>query len=92
MGATKRTMVNPVPKYMDVHKMEGITAEDAAHAHRADLKIQGKHGARFLRYWVNEEEGVVFCLSEAPTKQAALDTHEEAGHPPDEIFEVIERE
>lgn len=80
-----------MPKFMDVHTLEGITEETAAKAHAADLEVQEKHGARFLRYWINEETGKVFCLSEAPSEEAALATHEEAGHPPDEIYEVKER-
>lgn len=79
-----------MPTFMDVHHAEGITEEDAAQAHEDDLQHQGKHGAEFLKYWIDEDEGKVFCLSQAPSKEAALAVHEDAGHPPDEIYEVTE--
>lgn len=79
-----------MPKFIDIHQMEGVTEQEVAEAHAMDLEVQEKHGANFVKYWVNEETGKVFCLSEAPSKQAALAVHEEAGHPPDEIYEVVE--
>jgi hypothetical protein len=46
---------------------------------------------RYLRYWLDEEQGKVFCLVEAPSKQAAEAVHREAhGLVADEIFEVNE--
>ena len=81
-----------MPLYMDVHKgLEGLTAEDVAKAHERDLEVQQKHGVKFLRYWFNENDGTVFCLSEAPSKEAAEAVHREAtGLVADEIIEVVE--
>lgn len=79
-----------MPKFIDVHDMPGATAEAVAEAHQKDVDIQDKHGAKFLRYWVDEENGKVFCLSEAPNAEAAKAVHAEAGHPTDEIYEVTE--
>jgi len=75
---------------MDVHnKVDGLTAEAVAEAHKKDLEIQGKHGVKYHKYWYNEAEGKVFCLSEAPNKEAAVAVHREAhGLVPDEIIEV----
>jgi hypothetical protein len=44
----------------------------------------------FTKYWVDEKTGKVFCLSDAPTKEAALAVHREAGHPTQEIYQVHE--
>ncbi len=78
--------------YMDVHKnMAGLTAEAVAGAHQKDLEVQGKHGVNFQKYWFNEAEGAVFCLVEAPSKEAAEAAHREAhGLVADEITEVRE--
>ena len=78
--------------YMDIHKhVEGLTPEAVAEAHRKDLKVQEKHGVKYLQYWYNEGEGTVFCLCEAPNKEAANAVHREAhGRVADEIIEVRE--
>lgn len=81
-----------MPLYMDIHKnVEGLTAEAAAEAHVKDLEVQGKHDVKYIHYWINEEEGQVFCLVEAPSKEAAAAVHREAhGGVADEIIEVKE--
>ncbi len=81
-----------MPLYMDVHrKVEGLTAEAVAGAHQKDLAVQGKHGVTYHRYWFNEETGQVFCLVEAPSKEAAETVHREAhGLTADELIEVQE--
>ena len=81
-----------MPLYLDVHnKIEGLTADAAADAHRKDLEIQQKHGVKYLRYWFDEGNGKVFCLVEAPSREAAEAVHREAhGLMADEIIEVKE--
>ena len=81
-----------MPLYLDVHnKIEALTADVAADAHRKDLEIQQKHGVNYLRYWFDEGTGKVFCLVEAPSKAAAEAVHREAhGMIADEIIEVKE--
>lgn len=81
-----------MPLYMDTHKkVEGLTAEAVAGAHKADLEVQGKHGVNYLNYWFNEAEGAVFCLVDAPNKEAAIAVHREAhGLLADDIIEVKE--
>jgi hypothetical protein len=77
---------------MDTHKkIDGLTAEAVAQAHQRDLEVQGKHDVNYLKYWFNEAEGTVFCLVDAPNKEAAIAVHEEAtGMVPDDIVEVRE--
>jgi hypothetical protein len=79
---------------MDIHKgMDGLTAEAVAEAHKKDLETQKKHGVKYLKYWYNDDTGTVFCLSEAPSKEAAMAVHREAhGLVADEIIEVREGE
>jgi Protein of unknown function (DUF4242) len=77
---------------MDHHSnVEDLTAEAVAGAHQRDLEVQDKHGVNYIRYWFNEDEGEVFCLVEAPNKEAAEAVHREAhGLVAEEIVEVQE--
>ena len=81
-----------MPKYIDVHKnMKGVKLTDVAEAHAKDLKVQSKYGVSFEKYWVDEEQGTIYCLSHAPNKEAISETHREAhGLIPQETFEVKE--
>jgi hypothetical protein len=81
-----------MPLYMDIHTITGgVSADDVAKAHIADLQTQGKHEVRYLRYWVDEPKGKVFCLVEAPSAAAAETVHREAhGLVADEIYQVQE--
>jgi Protein of unknown function (DUF4242) len=78
--------------FMDVHSIEGgVTEADVAGAHAADLEHQDKHGVHYLKYWVDEEAGKIFCLVDAPDAEAANTVHREAhGLVADEIFKVSE--
>jgi hypothetical protein len=81
-----------MPLFMDIHQhVEGLTADAVAGAHQADLNTQEKYGVKYLRYWFDEGTGKVFCLVEAPNKEAAIAVHREAhGLVADEIIEVRE--
>ena len=81
-----------MPLYLDVHKsIPGAKAADVAAAHMKDLETQGQYGVKYLKYWVDESSGSVFCLVDAPSKEAAERVHREAhGLVADEIHEVIE--
>lgn len=81
-----------MPLYMDIHHhVEGLTAEAIGHAHEADVKTQQKYGVKYLRYWFDEGTGKVFCLIEAPSREAAIAVHQEAhGLLADELIEVKE--
>ena len=81
-----------MPLFVDVHHhVEGLTAEAVAGAHQKDLETQDRHGVNYLKYWFDEGSGKVFCLVEAPSKEAAEAVHREAhGLVADEITEVKE--
>ena len=54
--------------FMDVHTLDNpVTLADVAAAHTADLAIQDQHGVHYLRYWVDEQKGKIFCLVDAAT-------------------------
>jgi Protein of unknown function (DUF4242) len=78
--------------FMDVHSIAGgVTMDDVAKAHQADLATQGPYDVNYLRYWVDEGKGKVFCLVEAPQVDAANKVHREAhGLVADEIYAVRE--
>jgi hypothetical protein len=81
-----------MPLFMDVHTIgDGVKADDVAKAHLEDLRVQGEFDVRYLRYWVNEGEGKVFCLVEAPSASAASTVHEKAhGLVADAVYPVQE--
>ena len=78
--------------FMDTHTIEGpVTINDVANAHAADLQTQGSYDVRYLRYWVDQEHGKIFCLVDAPDADAAATVHREAhGLVADEIYPVAE--
>lgn len=67
-----------MPMYMDIHEMPGVTRDDLAKAHAADMKIQGQFGVEYHKYWLNESTGKVYCLCSAPNADAAMNVHREA--------------
>ena len=81
-----------MPLYMDTHNhVEGLTDEAIAGAHQKDLEVQQKHGVNYLKYWYDTTSGKVYCLVDAPSKEAATAVHREAhGLVADEIVEVSE--
>jgi hypothetical protein len=81
-----------MPLFMDTHTIEGgVSAEDAAGAHAADVATQQTYGVKYLKYWVDETAGKIFCLVEADNAEAANTVHREAhGLVADEIYAVSE--
>ena len=67
-----------MPMYMDIHDMPGVTRDDLAKAHAADMKVQGQYGVEYHKYWFNETTGKVYCLCSAPNADAAATVHRES--------------
>lgn len=67
-----------MPLYMDIHTVDGATAQDIAKAHVADVGIQDEYDVEYLKYWFNHDCGKLFCLVEAPSVEAAHCVHREA--------------
>ena len=78
--------------FLDMHTLGGpVTAADAAKAHAADVQTQEGYGVHYLRYWVDETHGKIFCLVDAPDADTAATVHREAhGLVADEIYPVAE--
>lgn len=81
-----------MPLFMDVHNLDGgVAVADVAEAHKADLATQDKYGVSYLRYWVSEDQGKIFCLVEADDAESANSVHREAhGLVADAIYPVSE--
>jgi Protein of unknown function (DUF4242) len=79
---------------MDVHQeLRAVTPQAVREAHQIDLALQQQHGVNFRKYWLDAESGHLFCLVEAPSKEAVYSVHY-AAHKlvPNEIYAVIEGE
>lgn len=74
---------------MDVHLLPGVKAADVAAAHKLDLGLQNQHGCKCMTYWVDEQRENVFCLIDAPDKEAVVKLHSAAhGLVPNRVIEV----
>lgn len=84
-----------MPLYMDTHeRVRAITAQGVRKAFERSVEVQSLHGARYVRMWVHEDaadHGRMFCLVEAPSREAVVLVHLDAhGLLPNEIHEVVE--
>ncbi len=78
-----------MPEFMDVHDgFFDVSQEQVDEAHRKDLAIEASEGVHFKRWWGDPTTGKVFCLAEAPSKEAVMRIHERAGHPTDQVYEL----
>lgn len=78
-----------MPIYMDRHAAEGATPEALAAAHQQDLKVQARYGCKCFTYWFDESRQSIFCLIDAPSRQAVQDMHGAAhGLMANQIIEV----
>lgn len=77
--------------YLDVHHVGAgkVSLKDAEGAHQKDLDVQKKYGVNFIKYWVDEANGNIYCLAEAADSQSLRKTHAEAhGLIPDQVYMV----
>ena len=82
-----------MPIFLDLHQAGDYeampTVDEIKKNHIADLATQKKYGVRFIQYWINENDGMVFCMMEAPDKEACAAVHREAhGGMPCNIIEI----
>lgn len=78
-----------MPLYMDIHDVPGATLEEVAKAHMADMQTQDKYHVNYIKYWLNQKNGKVYCMCTAPSAEAAEAVHREAhGLVADRIVEV----
>jgi hypothetical protein len=79
--------------YIDVHYLPAgkVKAKEVAAAHEKDLAVQNKYGVQFLKYWVDESQGIIYCLSSAKDTAGIRKAHQEAhGLLPQNIFQVTD--
>lgn len=77
--------------FLDVHRMEPgkVKISDVVQAHAKDLVAEKKYGVHFLKYWVDEKQGMIFCLAESADSASIQKTHAEAhGLLPERIYPV----
>ncbi|MGZ3846010.1 MAG: nickel-binding protein [Flavisolibacter sp.] len=78
-----------MPIYMDVHIVPGVKARNVAEAHYQDLLHQNEYGCKCMTYWIDEIRESIFCLVEAPDKDAVKEMHSKShGLIPHKIIEV----
>src|ERR1700733_13515937 len=73
----KKDTTEATKLYIDVHHLGPgkVTYEAVAAAHAKDLATEGKYGVRFLKYWVDEDKGDVYCLSSTSDSAGIRKTH-----------------
>ena len=82
-----------MPLFMDRHDVPGVTGEQVAQAHTADIAMGDKFGVHFLAYWFDADQGEAFCLAKAPRAELLTAVHQEThGLIPNEIISVSEND
>jgi Nickel responsive protein SCO4226-like len=77
--------------FLDVHDIGPgkVTFDDVMAAHQKDLATEGKYGVNFIKFWVDEEKGKVYCLASAKDSNSMIETHREAhGLVPQHVYTV----
>lgn len=84
-----------MPLYMDTHeRVRAVTPEGMRRLYERGVSVQTEHHAHYIRMWAHydaEDHGRMFCLVEAPSREAVVLVHLDAhGLLPNEIHEVVE--
>lgn len=76
--------------YLEIHhQVDGLTAEAVEAAHASDLEVQARYGVKYLKSWFDERRNKIFCLVEAPSKEAAIAVRRETHNlVADEVIEI----
>lgn len=89
-----RTPSGPVKYlFLDIHHLKPgkLTYEALAKAHAKDLATEKAYNVKFLKYWVDENNATMYCLSSARNSESIIQTHAAAhGLMPDRVFFVTE--
>jgi hypothetical protein len=92
-GSTAVTTPASRHLFIDVHDLQPgkVKFEDVMAAHKKDLAVERKYHVRFIKSFVDEKAGKVYCLSEAPNAHSIYETHKEAhGLLPAHILKVAD--
>ena len=74
-----------MPKFIDVHKMNPLTEQQIKQAQNA---AKDEFGVTHENIIYSETENKVFCVLNAPNKEAVEKHHRKIGIKPDRIHEV----
>ncbi|HEY1017982.1 MAG TPA: nickel-binding protein [Sediminibacterium sp.] len=77
--------------FMDVHQMEPgkVTFDAVMEAHQKDLKTGPEYGVDFMKFWVDEKKGLIYCLASAGKASDLTTAHKHAhGLLPKDVYEV----
>jgi len=81
--------------FIDVHQFQPGTVkyEDVTAAHQKDLAVQQKFSVNFIKFWIDEEKGIVYCLSSTADSSSIRKAHAAAhGLLPALIYPVTQGE
>ena len=78
-------MVNKLPKFLDTHKRMGLSEDTLRNMQNAP---KDEFGVKHINMFYSDNEDKLFCLLDAPNKEAVMKHHEKAGVKPDWITEV----
>jgi len=79
--------------FIDVHHLGPgkVALKDVEAAHQKDILVEKKYGVNFIKYWFDQKNGDVYCLSSAKDEEAIRNAHADAhGLMPDEFYRVSE--
>jgi hypothetical protein len=80
-----RKILRSMPKFIDVHKMNPLTEQQLKQAQTA---AKDEFGVTHENIMYSETENKVFCVLNAPNKEAVEKHHRKIGLKPDWIHEV----
>jgi hypothetical protein len=78
-----------MPRYIIERNVGSMTEEElAAAGKRSNEVIDGMEGVVWIKSYVSEAEGKIYCEYDAPSPQAIMEHARRAGLPVDKISEV----
>jgi len=77
-----------LPKFLDVHPMKGITGED--NLKQIQMSPKDEFGITHVNILFNPEADRMFCILDAPDKDAVEKSHQKLGIKCEWIMEVKE--
>jgi hypothetical protein len=78
-----------MPRYIIERSVPGITADELnAAAHRSLATLADMPDVKWIRSYVSDAEGKIYCEYDAPSVEAILEHARRAGLPVDRVSEV----
>jgi hypothetical protein len=78
-----------MPRYIIERSVPGVTADDVMAASRRSMAaLAGMPDVKWIRSYVSDAEGKIYCEYDAPSVEAVLEHARRAGIPADRVSEV----